>query len=60
MNLALAILFLWLGSALFFVAFHPIHAEDLNMPDGQHPLGATTIVSSLRGQLASRSTVYNA
>lgn len=27
MNLALAILFFWLGCALFYVAFHPLKIE---------------------------------
>jgi hypothetical protein len=27
MNLALAIVFLWLGAALLYVAFHPLHLE---------------------------------
>lgn len=29
MTLALAILFLWMGGALLFVAFHPLGGDDL-------------------------------
>jgi hypothetical protein len=32
--LALAILFLWLGAALLFVAFHPLGGDDLTGKPG--------------------------
>ena len=34
MRLALAILFLWLGGALLFVAFHPLGGDNLSGTPG--------------------------
>lgn len=48
MNLALAILFLWLGAALLFVAFHP-------MESGATPSAAT---ESLAGHMANVTNAY--
>lgn len=50
MNLALAILFLWLGAALLFVAFHP-------MESGSTPSAAG---ESLAGHLANVKNAYEA
>lgn len=59
MGLALAIFFIWAGCALLMVAFHPIHAEDLTMPDGKHALGGSTVIKSVKGQIGTMGSAYN-
>jgi len=44
--LALAILFLWLGSALLFVAFHPLGGDDLKGKPGD-------VVTSLQASITN-------
>ena len=60
MGLALAIFFIWAGCALLTVAFHPLHTEDLTMPDGKHALGGTTVLKSVKGQIGQAGSAYNA
>jgi hypothetical protein len=51
MALALAILFLWLGAALLFVAFHPLKLESLhNAP--------SDVVHSLQTSIADQGSAY--
>jgi hypothetical protein len=59
MGLALSIFFIWAGCALLTVAFHPIHTENLTMPDGKHALGGTTILKSVQGQIGTMGSAYN-
>lgn len=51
MNLALAIVFLWAGGALLFVAFHPLKLE--SGTPGPHQA-----VQSLQAAIANRSSAY--
>lgn len=48
MHLALAILLLWAGAALLFVAFHPLES-------GSTP---SAVVDSLAGHMANVSNAY--
>ena len=60
MNLALAILFLWIGCALLTIAFHPLHTEDLTMDaSGKHPLGPTTAIKSFKGPVGAVASAYD-
>lgn len=52
MALALAILFLWLGAALLFVAFHPLKLESAK--------GAPAdVIHSLQTSIADQGTAYS-
>lgn len=51
MNLALAIVCLWVGAALMFVAFHPLKVEA-----GQS--GPHQVVQSLQAAIATKSSAY--
>lgn len=51
MNLALAIICLWLGGALLFVAFHPLQVEA-----GQG--GPRQILHSLQATVANQTSAY--
>lgn len=51
MNLALAIVCLWAGGALLFVAFHPLQIESGS--SGPHQ-----VLHSLQSSVASRSSAY--
>lgn len=52
MALALAIVFLWLGCALLFVAFHPLHLESAK--------GAPAdVVHSLQTSIAQQGSAYS-
>lgn len=53
MNLALAILFLWLGAALMFVAFHPLALESATGAPGD-------VVKSLRTEMQKSANAYTA
>lgn len=54
MNLALAIIFLWLGAALMFVAFHGIK-------DVEHAVGAPAdVLAELRSAAQKNPNAYAA
>lgn len=53
MNLALAIIFLWLGVALMFVAFHPLSLESATGAPGD-------VVKSLRTEMQKSGNAYEA
>lgn len=50
MNLALAIVFLWIGCALLTVAFHPLGDNAVASPQG--------IFATLRGKIAQQGSAY--
>lgn len=52
MALALAIVFLWLGCALLFVAFHPLHLESAKGAPGD-------VVHSLQTSIANQGSAYS-
>jgi hypothetical protein len=52
-NLALAIIFFWLGAALMFVAFHPLSLESATGAPGD-------IVKSLRTEMQKSGNAYQA
>jgi hypothetical protein len=52
MNLALAIVFLWLGCALLFVAFHPLGDNATGSPQG--------VFTTLQGKIKQAGTAQNA
>lgn len=52
MNLALAIIFLWLGCALLFVAFHPLQVEG-------GVSGPRTILRSLQAAVSGQGSAYD-
>lgn len=52
MSLALAIVLLWAGAALLFVAFHPLHLESAK--------GAPSdVLHSLQSSIADRGSAYS-
>jgi len=52
MNLALSILFLWLGAALLYVAFHQLSLETAK--------GAPEdVIKSLQSKIAAQDSAYN-
>lgn len=51
MVLALSILFLWVGAALLFVAFHPLHLESAKGAPGD-------VLHSLQGSLVGQGSAY--
>lgn len=51
MALALSILFLWLGAALLFVAFHPLHLESAKGAPGD-------VIHSLQSSIADQGSAY--
>jgi hypothetical protein len=53
MNLALAILFLWLGAALLFVAFHPLSLESAKGAPGD-------VIKSIRTAVQKEDNAYAA
>jgi hypothetical protein len=56
-NLALAILFMWLGCALLTVAFHQLgHIEDLVKDQSGQVLGPSTLVKSFKGQIGQNAS----
>lgn len=59
MNLALSILFLWVGAALLVVAFHPLHAQDYTTDGAGHVKGGTTLVKSIKAGIAAQSSAYD-
>jgi hypothetical protein len=53
MNLALAIVFLWAGAALLFIAFHPLNLKTAK--------GAPSdVLGSLRVAMEHKGNAYNA
>lgn len=52
MNLAFAIVFLWLGGALLFVAFHPLSLESSKGVPGD-------VVDSLRSSIEKGKNAYD-
>lgn len=53
MNLALTILFLWLGCALLYVAFHPLALETAAG-------GPQDVIHSIQSSLAKNDSAYTA
>lgn len=51
MNLALAIVFLWVGCALLFVAFHPLGDNAAGSPLG--------VFQTLQGKIKAQGSAYN-
>ena len=49
MTLALAILFLWLGAALLYVAFHPLGGDDLDGKPGDVLISLRSAVNRADG-----------
>lgn len=52
MNLALTIIFLWLGCALLAVAFHPLSLES-------GATGPGSVISSLQAKIAAQHSAYD-
>lgn len=59
MNLALAIVFLWLGCALMTVALHPLHTQDYTTDGAGHVQGTVTLVKSIKAGVAAHSSAYD-
>lgn len=60
MNLALAILFLWLGCACMTIALHPLHTEDYTTDGAGHVQGMVTLVKSVKSGIAAHGSAYDA
>lgn len=52
MNLALAIVLLWTGAALLFVAFHPLQVE-------QGQAGPHQVLHSLQASVVGQTSAYS-
>lgn len=59
MNLAFAILFLWLGAACLTVAFHPLHVQDYTTDGAGHVQGGTTVIKSIKSGIAAQGSAYD-
>ena len=53
MNLALAIIFFWLGGACLYVAFHPLALESAHGAPGD-------VIKSLRTEMQKHPNAYTA
>lgn len=55
MNLALAILFLWLALALFYISFHPLPSGFLTGKGGK----PTDVFQFFQEDIAKQTSAYN-